>query len=281
MNEIVTFLLAIILLVLLGIGVLLIKMIVEARSFHVTEEEVFLERLPEAFEGTRLFFISDLHRRVLTPAHLQQIQEHNPASLYLIGGDLTEKGGNLQKAIGNVKAIRGMGPTFVVHGNHDYKADVRTLDIGMMELGVKILDNEAIRCEQDGSVLWLVGIDDIRSKRANIEAAMEEPNLDPHFTIMLAHDPLLLKRGAPPLVDLILSGHTHGGQINLLGYGPLRTSTYYRQFTHGWHHIGRTNGADDVKAQMFISRGFGTTHLPFRLGAKPEASFITLRCLKR
>lgn len=259
---------------------LLLKMRREAASFTVTEEEVILERLPQTFDGTRLFFISDLHRRTLTDAHIEQITSHEPAHLYVIGGDVTERHGDLKQALENIQAIRRLGPTYMVHGNHDYKADVRQLDIALTDMGVKILDNEAVRCEQDGQCIWLVGIDDIPTKRANIRMAMEEPELDPACSILISHDPGVVRHSLPPLVDLVISGHTHGGQINVPGYGPLRTSAFYRQYLAGWYKVARDGDHTAEAVPLFISKGFGTTHYALRLGAKPEAHYITLRSAK-
>lgn len=259
---------------------LLLKMRREAASFAVTEEEVILERLPQAFDGTRLFFISDLHQRTLTEAHIEQIRSHEPAHLYVIGGDVTERHGDLKQALENIQAIRRLGPTYMVHGNHDYKADVRQLDIALTDMGVNILDNEAVRCEQDGEWIWLVGIDDIPTRRANIRMAMEEPELDPACSILISHDPGVVKHSLPSLVDLVISGHTHGGQINVPGYGPLRTSAFYRQYLAGWYGIARDGNHTAGKVPLFISKGFGTTHYALRLGAKPEAHYITLRSAK-
>lgn len=276
--------------IIVGLGIIFIllflKMRREAASFTVTEEEVILDSLPQTFDGTRLFFISDLHCRSLTEEHIRDISSHQPAQLYLIGGDVTEKHGDMQQALNNIQSIRKLGPTYMVHGNHDHRADVRRLDIAVSDLGVKILDNEAVRLEQGGQSIWLVGIDDITSKRANLNMAMEEPELNPACCILLSHDPGVVKRALHPLIELIISGHTHGGQINIPGYGPLRTSAFYRRYLAGWYRISRhadlndhtDRGLNDV--QMFISKGFGTTHYALRMGARPEAHYITLRSRK-
>ncbi|MGZ9586879.1 metallophosphoesterase [Paenibacillus marinisediminis] len=265
------------LLIIAFIFALIYLMYREANSFTVTEEEVVLERLPQAFDGMRLFFISDFHRRSLTESHMKEISKHSPAHLYLIGGDVTEQKGDLEQAIANIRLIRQLGPTYLVHGNHDYKANVRTLDTAIADMGVKVLDNDAVLLEQEGESIWLVGIDDLRSGRANMRFAMDGPESDPHLCILLTHDPALLKRPLHPLIDLVVAGHTHGGQINLPMYGPVRTSPFYRKYLHGWHTLNVNSEQNGRKVQLFISKGFGTTHLPLRLGAPPEASFITLR----
>lgn len=253
-------------------GVLVVYMLWEARGFTITEEEVVLKRLPSTFDGVRLFFISDFHRRQLTDSHIEQILGHRRASLFLVGGDMTEQGAHLESSVENIAKLRQLGPVAAVHGNHDYKVNVRELDDKLNQLGVKMLDNEAMRLEQNGQFIWLVGWDDYSSKRTNVKLAMSEPEQEPSCTIVLTHDPLSLRKAELQGIDLVLSGHTHGGQIYLPGYGPLRTSKFYRKYLCGWHTF-RGQGS----TILFITKGFGTSHVPFRLLCKPEAHFITLR----
>lgn len=254
-------------------GVLVVYMLWEARGFTITEEEVVLKRLPSTFDGVRLFFISDFHRRRLTESHIAQIQRHSQAAMVLVGGDMTELGAPLANSVENMERLRCLGPVAAVHGNHDYKANVRELDDKLNQLGVKLLDNEAIRLEQHGHFIWLVGWDDYSTKRTNVKLAMSEPQQEPACTIVLTHDPLALRKAELQGIDLVLTGHTHGGQIYFPGYGPLRTSKFYRKYLSGWHTFTGLQGS----TTLFITKGFGTSHIPFRLFCKPEAHFITLR----
>ncbi|MFW5433226.1 metallophosphoesterase [Paenibacillus apiarius] len=257
-----------------AIGVLFGYMLWEARGLTITEEVVVLERLPSSFDGVRLFFITDFHRRIVTEQHLSELARHEKAELVLVGGDMIERGVPLERCLHNMGCLRRYAPVIGVHGNHDYKTDIRKLDENLRDIGVKLLDNEAMRLEQGGEFIWMAGWDDYSSGRTDIRLAMSEPRSEPHCTIVLTHDPLSLRGVDVSGIDLVLSGHTHGGQICVPGYGPVRTGKYYRKYLAGWYDY-----RDDAnrRTKLFISRGFGTSHLPFRLNSKPEAHFITLR----
>ncbi|SMG27357.1 metallophosphoesterase [Paenibacillus aquistagni] len=254
--------------------VLLLIMYLWARRFQVTEETITLAGLHPAFDGTRLFFISDLHLRRLTDAHMEEINAHEAAALVVIGGDVIERGHSFDCCKANLERLRELGPAVFVHGNHDNKADTRTLDNLVESLGIRILDNAAMRCEADDGILWFVGIDDLRSGRTNLACAMEEVVQEPHCTILISHDPAVIKKPIPSEVELLLCGHTHGGQINIPFYGPIRTGAMYRTYRAGWYDIAREG---TTPLRLFISQGFGTSHVPLRLFSSPEAHFITLR----
>ena len=256
------------------IGVLFGYMLWEARGLTITEEEVVLERLPSSFDGVRLFFITDFHRRMLTQQHMSQLEQHEKAELVLVGGDMIERGVPLEQCLYNMSCLRQYAPVIAVHGNHDYKVDIRKLDDDLRDIGVKLLDNEAMRLEQSGEFIWIAGWDDFSSGRTDIRLAMSEPRGEPHCTIVLTHDPLSLRGVDVKDIDLVLSGHTHGGQICVPGYGPLRTGKFYRKYLAGWYDF---QDEANRRTKLFISRGFGTSHLPFRLNSKPEAHFIILR----
>ncbi|WP_051286832.1 metallophosphoesterase [Paenibacillus taiwanensis] len=247
-----------------------------ARLFQVTEEIVWLSKLPSSLDGLRLFFISDLHRRKLTEEHITQIKMHEQAQLVIIGGDVTERDAPVEDAINNVLKLRSLGATVMVHGNHDHKGDTRKLDAELSAHGIKLLDNEAMRCEQGDGTMWIVGVDDLTTGKTNLDWALESPRNEPHCCILISHDPAIIRSNIPDMVELVIAGHTHGGQILLPGYGPIKTSAFYRKYLAGWYSINRSSH-DAMPLKLFISRGFGTSHLPLRLGSAPEAHFITLR----
>ncbi|MDK8179448.1 metallophosphoesterase [Paenibacillus sp. UMB4589-SE434] len=262
--------------VLLIILILLLHMRRVARLFQVTEEEVWLTKLPVSMDGLRLFFISDLHRRKLTEEHMTHLKMHQQAQLVIIGGDVTERDAPVKEAIDNAMQLRTLGATVMVHGNHDHKGDTRRLDAELSSLGIRLLDNEAMRCEQGDGTMWIVGVDDLTTGNTNLDWALEAPRDEPHCCILISHDPGIIRSSIPDMVELVISGHTHGGQIMIPGYGPIKTSAFYRKYLAGWYSVKRGD-SDAIPLKLFISRGFGTSHLPLRLGSVPEAHFITLR----
>ncbi|MCR8842997.1 metallophosphoesterase [Paenibacillus sp. SC116] len=264
----------------MGAGLILILLMIsmkkEASSFTVTEEDVFIDDLPHVWDGTRLFFITDLHRRSFTAEHVSLLARHPSAELVLLGGDIIEQGVTIEQAMKSVEQLSKIAPIVMVHGNHDHKCNTAQLDAELIKAGVKILDNTAMRCEKDGEAIWLCGIGDSSSGYANVRLAFARSDSEPSCTIVLAHDPVVIREKLPSYVQLVLTGHTHGGQIRLPIYGPLRLNQFYRRYLSGWYGI-ISKHVPNHAFQLFISNGFGTSHVPMRWNAKPQGHFITLR----
>ncbi|TVX92858.1 metallophosphoesterase [Paenibacillus agilis] len=264
----------------IGAGLILILLMLsmkkEASSFTVTEEEVFINDLPHTWDGARLFLITDLHRRPFTAEHVSLVARHPSAELVLLGGDIIEQGVALEQAMTSIDQLSKIAPIVMVHGNHDHKYNTAQLDAELTKVGVKILDNTAMRLVKDGESIWLCGIGDSSSGYADVRSAFAPSNSEPSCAIVLAHDPVVIREKLPSYVKLVLTGHTHGGQIRLPIYGPLRLNHFYRRYLSGWYEI-ISKHVPNHAYRLFISNGFGTSHVPMRWNAKPQGHFITLR----
>ncbi|MFS0722682.1 metallophosphoesterase [Paenibacillus sp. 1P07SE] len=254
-------------------------MIKEAFGCRVVVEEVRLDRLPESFDGLRLFFISDIHRRTIPQRLVEQAAEAGGADLVCIGGDLREGGVPLERIRHNIRTLSRIAPVYAVYGNHDYDQSRVELDKLLHEEGCTTLVNEHILLKRpEGSMIKLCGLDDPITERARLAQALKRGEARDEsglFTLLLSHDPNILDRleGAP--VDLILSGHTHAGQITLPVYGPLLRSPEILTYLRGWYTLEDAPGV--VKPRLYVSAGFGTSKLPIRLGAPAEAKLLILR----
>ncbi|WP_313997749.1 metallophosphoesterase [uncultured Paenibacillus sp.] len=267
-------------------GGLAVRMAYEAFRTAVVKEDVFLPRLPASFDGTRIFFISDLHRRTVPPKLIRSVEEAGGADLVLVGGDIREKGVPLERTGRNLRALSELGPVYAVYGNNDYDDRIRELDVLLREERVKVLANESVLLEQaDGSRFRLAGIDDAKSRRDRVKAALADPvdgggGFDGVFTLLLAHDPAIadkLTADTAGKIDLILSGHTHGGQIVLPftgGWHPVKAARRYRS---GWFALARHKQTGEHAPRLFVSCGFGTTGLPLRFMAPSESHLFILR----
>jgi len=209
-----------------------------------------------------------------------------------VGGDMREKGVPLQRTRSNLRALSELGPVYAVYGNNDYDDRIRELDVLLREERVTVLANESVLLEHaDGSRFRLAGIDYAKSRRDRVEMALIDPidgsaSPDRVFTLLLAHDPAIadqLADDSAGMVDLILSGHTHGGQIVLPfsgGWHPVKAARRYRS---GWFALAPRKQTGGHAPRLFVSCGFGTTGLPLRFMAPAESHLFILRtgALKR
>jgi uncharacterized protein len=262
----------------------------EARRVTVRETDVELNRLPASFEGTRIFFISDIHRRLLDRRVVEQAAAGGRVDLVLIGGDLRERGVPLSRTRSNIKLLASLGPVYMVYGNHDYDDQARELEVLLREEGVRVLSNDSVVLEQrGGGRLRLAGVDDAKSGRDRLEMTLAPPvdspgRIEQDCTILLAHDPIMIEKlmNRPELyVDLVLAGHTHGGQLVLPRIGPLYRSYTTLTYQGGWYELKVREAAGERRLRLFVSKGYGTSHLPLRLNAPAEAHVLILRQASR
>ena len=258
----------------------------EARRISVREEAIELDCLPASFRGTRIFFISDIHRRTLDNRLIEQAAAGGRIDLVLIGGDLREGGVPLARTRTNVRLLSALGPVYMVYGNHDYDDNARELEVLLREEGVRVLSNDSVLLEQrGGGRLRLAGIDDSKSGRDRVEMALAPPVDAPaaaeqNCTVLLAHDPIMIEKLVQRTdlrVDLVLAGHTHGGQLALPGLGPLYRSYTTVTYTSGWFDFPVQGRAGQRRLRLFVSRGYGTSHVPLRLNAPAEAHVFVLQ----
>lgn len=225
--------------------------------------------------GVRLAFLTDLH---LGPyMGRRQLEEWVEATaalapdLVLFGGDLVDQmyGGDLREVVELLPQLRSPLGVYAVLGNHD-RTKYRRLDLlkeALDAAGVKLLINEGALIRDD---LYLAGLDDWRTGHPDAERALAAAPVggDPAARVLVSHNPDAIPH-LPNGIDLLLAGHTHGGQVRLPLIGPLVTSSEYgRRFAEGWV---------DAPMPAFVSRGLGVSMLPFRLLCPPELVLLELQ----
>ena len=136
--------------------------------------------------------------------------------------------------------------------------------------GIPVLVDEHVPIERSGSRFWLAAVNDPGTTNPQLELAVP-PRPDGPI-ILMAHEPdyadTVLQHPRGRLVDVMLSGHTHGGQINLPFRGPLVLPPMGRKYVHGIFHLNQM--------QLYVNRGIGTVGVPFRLNCPPEITVLTL-----
>lgn len=218
----------------------------------------------------RVAFLTDLHlgpymgRRQLSEWIIAS-NELRP-DLVLFGGDLVDQfyQGDLREVMELLPELRSKHGVYAVLGNHD-RTRFRNLE-PLLEAftasGVQLLVNRGVQLRDD---LYLAGIDDWRTGHPDVQRALGLKT--GAARLLLSHNPDAIP-DLPTDIDLVLSGHTHGGQIRLPLLGPLVTSSEYgRRFAEGWV---------DAPMPAFVSRGLGVTMLPFRLFCPPELVLLDL-----
>ncbi|MGY3714152.1 metallophosphoesterase [Sutcliffiella cohnii] len=240
--------------------VLLVYMYKLAHENNVIINTFTFTKYPSSFRPLQLFFISDIHKRVIDDNLIVQIK--TPVDAVIIGGDLLEKGVPFSRVEENVKKLQKIGPVYFVWGNNDYEVDYHYLDSLLLSLNVKILDNTAINFESsNGEKIALLGVDDLSQERDQLNVALMDAE-ENSFKILIAHEPSIVSKfSSRENISIVLTGHTHGGQIRFFGYGPYELGKV--------HHLEHTT--------LLVSNGYGTTGVPLRLGAKSETHLITIK----
>ncbi len=247
---------------------------VEPRWPRLERPQFVLPNLPKAFDGFKLLHLSDLHRsNVVSQAyvvrHLKQGARLGADIAVLTGDYVTGKAGYIHSIAPAIQRLAQALPTYAVLGNHDHWTGAVTIESKLRECGVVVLDNTAVRIERGGEFFWLLGMDDLMVGADDLGAALRAADA-PGVRVLITHNPDSIEEVAAMGVDLMLCGHTHGGQVALPFIGPLIVpSDYGRRFAAGAFRVGRT--------QLYVNRGLGLIPPPVRFGVPPEVALITLR----
>jgi len=258
-------------LVISGYGVL-----VRRRVFGVERIEVPIVGLDEAFDGYRIAQLSDLHIGALTPKswgfRWTRAANALDVDLAVVTGDMVTNGtefhADIAEVVGSLRAKDGV---VVSMGNHDYFGNGEPMISLIREKGALVLRNEGILLERGGKHLYLAAIDDTWTQRADLELALAA-RPEGARTVLLAHDPDAFRAASKRDVDLVLSGHTHGGQIALPFFARhVNLSKLSHAYSLGIYKRGRCT--------LYVHPGLGTTGPPIRIGAAPAIALITLRAV--
>ncbi|WP_129690487.1 metallophosphoesterase [Gottfriedia acidiceleris] len=243
--------------ILLGF-LLLVYMFIEAHLNIVRKHEFSFSNAPLE-KPIRILFISDIHRRKINSSIINRMS--NQVDLVIIGGDLLEKGVPLIRVEQNIQKLCSLGKVYFVWGNNDIEIEKKDLLNIFNRWNVTVLKNSSVTINHLQREWTLIGVDDLKTGEVDLELAFQDvkPNA---FKLLVSHNPRILKLlEREHGVSLVLSGHTHGGQIRIFGYGP-----YEKGKTHKYNGI-----------TQLISNGYGTTTIPLRLSARPETHYIVIK----
>ncbi|HLK41212.1 MAG TPA: metallophosphoesterase [Polyangiaceae bacterium] len=248
--------------------------LVRRRWVRVVEREVPLAGLDARLDGTRIAHLSDLHVGTLTPRAwgLSWSAKANLCrpDLAVVTGDMLTSGTDFHEDVADVVgALRAKHGVFASMGNHDYFGEGEPLISLLRARGVRVLRNEGTTIERDGAKLWVAAIDDTWTRRDDIALALRDRPADA-TAVLLAHDPQRFDQAADAGADLVLSGHTHGGQVAMpFVYRAINLARFGYRYTVGFYRRGRS--------VLYVHPGLGTTGPPIRLGVAPEVTILVLR----
>lgn len=248
--------------------------LIEPYNYRISQIDIFIRDLPSSFEGFRITHITDVHHsRILGIEEVRRVvnlaQQTKPDLVALTGDYTTSYRRYIEpcaEALGQLSAREGV---WAVLGNHDHYTDPELTLRALERHHISVLNNSNTMLRRGTDHLQLVGVDDWSWAGTDWSRAFY--GFDPKQpSLLLSHQPIVFDFAETKDVSLILSGHTHGGQIDLPLLGPpARFATKDLKYVRGLFRRGST--------QLYVSAGTGVIGLPVRFGVRPEIAVLTLR----
>ena len=254
---------------------------------EVNEYEVVSDRIPQGFEGFRIAQVSDLHNAEFGEGNeklIQLLSQTDPDIIVLTGDLIDSRHTDIEIALDFARLAIKLAPVYYVSGNHEARVrEYEDLKMGLVEAGVVILENQNVQITREGESITLMGIDDPSfqedylfgdSESVARQAIDDLQNESEGYTILLSHRPELFDLYVDTGMDLVFSGHAHGGQFRLPFVGGLVAPNqgFFPKYDAGQFNEENTT--------MIVSRGVGNSIIPIRFNNRPEIVLVTLRNMK-
>lgn len=254
----------------LGIGVSY-AVAIEPHWIRPVTYDVEIPGLPEVFNGFSILHLSDLHGRVGVFATAAFKQWHQQCDMIAVTGDLYSLSLSREALSGYLQALSAPQGVYYVSGNHDYRKG--KLWVYPWQPKSALLDNRTVAIRRGDDYIWLAGLPDLVKGQPQWETVQEAWARSSAPVILLSHRPDAALLPGAERCALVLSGHTHGGQVAVPGWGAV--------FRHN-HLPGRyVAGYKKGRPTVITSRGLGTSELPIRFAARPEIVRIRLWAVNR
>ena len=256
-------------------------------ALEVNEYEIVSDRIPEAFAGFRIAQVSDLHNKDFGEGYgqlLTLLSEINPDIIVVTGDLIDSRQTDLDVALEFAWQAGKIARVYYVSGNHEARVpEYEDLKIGLVKAGVVILENQKVQITREGESITLMGIDDPSfqedylfgdSESVARQAIENLQNESDGYTVLLSHRPELFNLYVDTGMDLVFSGHAHGGQFRLPFIGGLVAPNqgFFPKYDAGQFTEENTT--------MIVSRGVGNSIIPIRFNNRPEIVLVTLRNMK-
>lgn len=255
----------------------------ENTNLEVSNYEILNRTLPNDFNGFKIIQVSDFHNtksEKLTNDLIDEIKKQKPDIIVITGDLIDSRKTDIEIAINFIQKIKDIAPVYFISGNHEARIrNYEKLKNEMIDNGVIILDNKTEIIEFKNSKLNLLGIDDPSMAHESfvadeeiIKAGINNLEYDKNnFTILLSHRPEVFNVYVKSEIDLVLTGHAHGGQIRIPFIGGLISPNQglFPKYTSGKF--------EEKQTTMIVSRGIGNSILPYRINNNPELVVITIK----
>lgn len=246
----------------------------EAESLVVEEVRIELKRLPKNLDGFKIVHLSDIHHSPFTNLeHIEnaiRIANDLKPDIFVLTGDYVSHEAKYIEPVAEVLGRLGSEfGTFACLGNHDHWTDADAVTRSLRANNIKVLVNEGFRFTAKDVSFWLCGVDDYMVKQTDLAAALHGSYPD-EMKMLLAHNPIIVRQAMKLDVDVMFSGHTHGGQVKVREKEK-KILAHRRKLSSGLHERSGT--------QIYVTRGIGTVVLPVRYQCPPEISLIELKAV--
>jgi hypothetical protein len=243
-------------------------------NYELTETEVFIPDLPAAFDGFRVAQLSDVHHSSLVSIEevrraVALTQSANADAIVLTGDYTTKERRYVEPCAEELARLTAPAGVWAVLGNHDHNTGGLLTRRALEGRGINVMTNANTRLRRGADELQLVGIDDWSWVQTDFEKAFKGVDRA-RPSVLLSHQPKVLDLPQTAGVSLILSGHTHGGQVRFpfVGSPAILLGDEFKYLSGRFVRDGR---------QLFVTRGTGVIGVPVRFGARPEVAVLRLR----
>ncbi len=241
-------------------------------------------KVPEEFSGYKIAHISDLHNKRFGENQerlLKKIKGVSPDIIVITGDLIDRRKYDLHTAIDFINGAVGIAPVYYVSGNHEaWSGDYKNISANLLHAGVSIIDDNKIKITRGNSNIEILGLSDPDfltydymdgTNSSKLEETLMQLSDDSVFQILLSHRPELFHIYANENIDLIFSGHAHGGQFRLPFVGGLVAPDQglFPKYTSGLYK--------ENKSTLVVSRGLGNSIIPIRIFNRPEVVVVTLQ----
>ena len=252
-------------------------------ALEINEYKIVSNSVPQNFDGFRIAQVSDLHNAEFGEGNsklLELLSQTEPDIILLTGDLIDSRQTDIEIALTFVREAMKIAPVYFVSGNHEARViEYEDLKMGLSEAGVNVLENQIVEITREGESITLMGIDDPSFQESYLfgdsegvakQAIETLLRVSDGYTVLLSHRPELFELYVETGMDLVFSGHAHGGQFRLPLIGGLVAPNqgFFPTYDAGLFSEENTN--------MIVSRGVGNSIVPLRFNNRPEIIVVML-----